>query len=397
MKQATPEPEELGAYIGLDWADQAHVISLRSAGSNKVERYKLTHTPEALTEWVSDLQQRFPGQRVAVALEQSRGAVVHALMGYDFLVLYPVNPKTLAKYREAFSPSGAKDDPTDGDLLLELVTLHRDKLRAWVPDDEQTRTITLLVEYRRQLVASQTRLSNRLTSLLKLYYPQALGWAGELTTVQACDFLQHWPTLAQVQQVTSTKLRKFYIAHGCRKPEVIEQRLQEIKVGQPLTRDGAVLTASVAMVQATISQLRPVLEAIAGMDKQITGLFAQHPDHDLFSSFPGAGPVFAPRLLAAMGADRGRFEAASEVRCVVWPIDGSESSIAVGNCASLIASRLTAAPCSGGNLLWLEFYHFKCRKRDKRTAKNNLTDQLRCLTCKFPRLVWCSEEPCDLI
>ncbi len=314
MKQEAPEQQEFGAYIGLDWADRTHVISLRGTDSGKVEHYQLVHKPEALAEWVSDLQRRFPGQRVAVALEQARGAVVHALMGYDFLVLYPVNPKTLAKYREAFSPSGAKDDPTDADLLLELVTLHRDKLRAWLPDDELTRTITLLVEYRRQLVATQTSLSNRLTSLLKLYYPQALAWAGELTTVQACDFLQRWPTLAQVQQAPPAKLRQFYLAHGCRKADVIEQRLQEIKLAQPLTRDGAVISASVVMVQATTTQLRPLMEAIARMEKQIAELFRQHADHDLFSSFPGAGPVLAPRLLAALGADRGRFAAATEVQ-----------------------------------------------------------------------------------
>ena len=209
MKQEAQKQEEFGAYIGLDWADRTHVISLRSNGSNKVERYVLAHTPEALAAWVSGLQQRFPGERIAVALEQSRGAVVYALMGYDFLVLYPVNPKTLAKYREAFSPSGAKDDPTDADLLSELVTLHRDKLRAWLPDDEQTRTLSALVEYRRDLVATQTRLTNQLTSLLKLYYPQALAWAGELTTGQACDFLQRWPTLAKVQQAAPAKLRQF--------------------------------------------------------------------------------------------------------------------------------------------------------------------------------------------
>jgi transposase len=314
MKQEGQEQQEFGAYIGLDWADRTHVISLRGTDSGKVEHYQLAHKPEALAAWVSDLQRRFPGQRVGVALEQTRGAVVHALMGYDFLVLYPVNPKTLAKYREAFSPSGAKDDPTDADLLLELVTLHRDKLRAWLPDDELTRTITLLVEYRRDLVATQTSLTNRLTSLLKLYYPQALAWAGELTTVQACDFLQRWPTLAKAQQAAPAKLRQFYLAHGCRKAEVIEQRLQEIKLAQPLTRDGAVITASVTMVQATTSQLRAVLEAIAGMEKQIAVLFKQHADCEVFSSFPGAGSALAPRLLAAMGADRGRFSAASEVQ-----------------------------------------------------------------------------------
>ncbi|MGI8898841.1 MAG: IS110 family transposase [Pyrinomonadaceae bacterium] len=314
MTQEAQKQQEFGAYIGLDWADLTHVISLRSADSNRVERYELAHKPEALAEWVSGLQQRFAGQRVAVALEQSRGAVVYALMGYEFLVLYPVNPKTLAKYREAFSPGGAKDDPVDADLLLELVTLHRDKLRAWLPDDELTRTITLLVEYRRQLVATQTSLSNRLTSLLKLYFPQALAWAGELATVQACDFLQSWPTLAKVQQTSPVKLRQFYTAHGCRKADLIEQRLQEIKLAQPLTKDAAVITASVAMVQATTSQLRPILKAIAGMEQQIAELFSQHADHDLFSSFPGAGAVLSPRLLAAMGADRGRFATAREVQ-----------------------------------------------------------------------------------
>jgi hypothetical protein len=52
------------------------------------------------------------------------------LMSYEFFVLFPVNPKALARYREAFNVAGAKDDPTDSDLLLELVTLHRSKLRA---------------------------------------------------------------------------------------------------------------------------------------------------------------------------------------------------------------------------------------------------------------------------
>jgi transposase len=87
-----------------------------------------------------------------------------------------VNPKALARYREAFNVGGAKDDPTDSDLLLELVTLHRSKLRAWRPDDELTRTITLLVQYRRNLVDMRTALTHRLAALLKLYFPQALQW-----------------------------------------------------------------------------------------------------------------------------------------------------------------------------------------------------------------------------
>ena len=314
MKPEEQKQIEFAAYVGLDWGDRTHAISLRCGASEKVERYQLEHKPEALAAWVSGLQQRFGGQPVAVALEQSRGAVIHALMGYDFLVLYPVNPKTAAKYRQAFRLAGSKDDPDDAQLLLEILTLHRDKLRAWLPQDELTRTIALLVEHRRQLVKEQTRLSNRLTDLLKLYYPQALAWAGELATLQACDFLKRWPTLAQVRRVRESELRKFYVAHGCRKKELLERRLAEIKVAQPLTRDQAIITASVVMVQATTSQLRVIVVALAQLDKQIEALFGRHPDHDLFSSFPGAGPALAPRLLTAMGTDRERFSAAPEVQ-----------------------------------------------------------------------------------
>ncbi len=314
MRQEEQNQIEFAAYVGLDWGDRTHAISLRCGASDKVEHYQLEHKPEALAAWVSGLQQRFGGQPVAVALEQSRGAVVHALMGYDFLVLYPVNPKTAAKYREAFRLAGSKDDPDDAELLLEILTLHRNKLRAWLPQDELTRTIALLVEHRRQLVKEQTRLSNRLTDLLKLYYPQALAWAGELATLQACDFLKRWPTLAQVRRARESELRHFYVAHGCRKKELLERRLAEIKVAQPLTRDKAIITASVVMVQATTSQLRVIVVAIAQLDKQIEELFGSHPDHDLFSSFPGAGPALAPRLLTAMGTDRERFSAAPEVQ-----------------------------------------------------------------------------------
>lgn len=305
---------EFAAYVGIDWADQTHFVSLCEADSQKVERYQLDHKPEVLAQWVNDLQRRYPGRRLAVALEQSRGALVYALMNYEFLVLYPVNPKALAKFREAFYVSGAKDDPIDSDLLLELLTKHRDRLRSWQPDDELTRTITLLVEHRRELVDTQTGLSNRLSDLLKLYFPQALDWAGDLATVQACDFLQRWPTLAKVRQATATKLRQFYSGHGCRKAALIEQRLLQIEAAQPLTTDGAVITASVAMVQATIAQLRPLMVCIKQMDKQIAELFAQHDDHELFSSFPGAGAVLAPRLLSAMGANRSRFASAQEVQ-----------------------------------------------------------------------------------
>jgi transposase len=305
---------EFAAYIGMDWADQQHDICLQEAGSQQLEVRQIEQKPETLITWVAQLRQRFQGGLVAIAIEQSRGALLYALMHYDFLVLYPIHPNTLANYREAFTPSGAKDDPDDAQLLLELIRLHRNRLRPWKADDPLTRTIGLLVESRRKLVNDRTRLTNRLRALLKQYFPQALTWAGELNTPLAVDFLTRWPQLSQLQQAEASFLRQFYREHGCRLGEKLEERLAEISAAHPLTTDRAVIESSVSLLLALLPQLRELNCGIARLDQQIQDLYAQHPDAEIFASLPGAGQALAPRLLAAFGADRERFTEAEEMQ-----------------------------------------------------------------------------------
>lgn len=304
---------EIVASVGLDWAKDRHAVCLQAAHGNQVETAVLEHNPESLQEWVRRLRARFPTGKVAIALEQSRGAVIHAFMTYDFLVLYPIPPASLAAYRKAFHPSGAKDDPGDARLLLELIAKHRDRFHAWVPDDPLTRSLQLLVQYRRQLVDQRTCLTNQLTELLKSYFPQALDWAGALDTLQACDFLGKWPTLQAAQKVSKTRLRNFYQRHGCRRTELLDQRLQQISQAQPLTGDPAIVESTSLMVRALVGPLRELIPAIENMDREIKKLFARHPDRAVFDSPPGAGPVLAPRLLAAFGTDRSRFQTAQQV------------------------------------------------------------------------------------
>ena len=146
------EQDDLAAYIGLDWGDQHHAVQLQAVAGGPVERLKLEQRPDVPHAWAAQLRQRFGGRPVGIAIEQCKGAVIHALMQYEFLVLYPVNPKALARYREVFAPSGAKDDPTDAALLLDLVRTHRAQLRPWQPETVTARKLDLLCEHRRKLV-----------------------------------------------------------------------------------------------------------------------------------------------------------------------------------------------------------------------------------------------------
>jgi transposase len=239
---------------------------------------------------------------------------MHALMAYDFLVLFPINPKALARYREAFRTSGAKDDPTDAALLLDLLRKHRDQLRAWQPDTVAARTLQALCEQRRKLVHQRVALTNRLTSLLKQYFPQALDWVGDVASLQGCDFLAKWPALAAVQRARPRTLRTFYHQHNCRKAAVIDERLRQIACACPLTCDPAIVDPLSLAVQTYATQLRVAIKAVQAFDTRIAAVFAHHPDQALFDSFPGAGPVCAPRLAAAFGTDRSRWASASEVQ-----------------------------------------------------------------------------------
>ena len=99
----------------------------------------LEHRPAAIDAWVCTLHTRFNGQPVAVCLELNKGPIVSALRQYDFLVRFPVNPRTLAKSRDAFTPSRATDDPTDAALQVELLLTHRDTLTPLPPKPHQAR------------------------------------------------------------------------------------------------------------------------------------------------------------------------------------------------------------------------------------------------------------------
>ena len=164
------------AYVGIDWADTKHDVCLQA------RRVKRSANSIALpTRWRTSINGRSRCTSASVvpspcALELAKGPIVYALQKYDFFVLFPINPSTLAKYREAFKPSRAKDDPTDAELALDLLMRHPERFTPLQPQSADMRTLLSLTEHRRELVGDKTRFTNRLTNTLKQYYPQALDW-----------------------------------------------------------------------------------------------------------------------------------------------------------------------------------------------------------------------------
>jgi transposase len=339
MNQENPEPQ-FAAFVAIDWADQKHVWSLQSASSTTRERGEVEHKPEAIDAWVAKIMQRFENRPIAVAVEQTRGSLVFMLSKYESLHLFPVPPAMTANFRKALYPSGSKDDPKDTDLLLDLVQMHREKLRRLAPDTEATRLIQNLVEERRKLVDEKTAQSNRLEAHLKIYFPQIPQWFEDIDSPLVCDLLERWPTLEALQKVRTDALRSFFRRHHCRKQELIESRIQAIREAMVALKDRAVVDAKVQAVKVSVQLIQVLHQGIKVLDGQIQEAAEAHPDFFIFESLPGAGAVFAPRLLAAMGSQRDRYQNADEV--------GTKSGIA-------------PVMASSGKSRWVHF-RFACPK-----------------------------------
>lgn len=306
--------EPFAAFIGIDWADDKHAVCLVDPQKPRIEDTKLDQQPEAIDDWAAKLRLRFPEGKLAVCLEQSRGALIYALMKYDFFVLFPVNPLQLARFREALGPSGAKDDPTDAQLLVEFLQKHGDRLRPWKPDDAQTRLIRFLAEDRRSLVDDRTAFSNALKSRLKQYFPLALQMFNDVAGDLACAFLSRWNSFDQLVGATEQQLRDFYREHQCYHPATIDERIQAIRTAKALTSDQAIVESGMLHSGALVRQIAELNRAIEQYETRIGELMKQHDDGSLFTSFPGAGDAMAPRLLAAFGTDRDRLENAQQLQ-----------------------------------------------------------------------------------
>lgn len=392
------------AFVGIDWADAEHAVCLLT--EDAVEPTTVAQDAAALDEWVAGLRKRFGGRPVAVCLEQSRGALMYALMKYDCLLLFPLNPKQLAKYREAFCPSGAKDDPTDAELLARFVREHHQRLRVWRPDDALTRSLRLLTEDRRHWVDERTGVGNRLLQKLKEVYPLALGFLGKRVYADRfLELLAKFPTQRDLQRAAPRKLVEWLrkLRRVVDDPPADPQqdpRVVALRQAQPLVTDEAVLRHGRLAVKSLVTQLRQLNDTIAEYDREIATLVEQHPDAKLFASFEGAGQALVPRLVAAFGTDRQRYASAADLQQLsgIAPVQLRSGKSCVVKmrraCPKFLRQTFHEfAKCSLASCPWAQAYHAMLRHKG-----HGFHSALRALAYKWIRILfrcWQTRQPYD--
>jgi transposase len=302
-------------YAGIDWANDHHDALVIDEKGRQVGALRIDHNPQGLAKLNAFLEQIIgaaPKEQMACIIETTHGLLIAHLLEAGWPV-YPVNPRTVDRRRSA---SGAKTDMIDAYLLAKTGRADLADLHRLTPDSEKITELKLLTRDQDSLIRTQTRLVNQLTACLKAYYPVALDLFAKLQQKSTLAFLQTYPTPQEATAASPEQIKEVLRKAKHPNPTAVASTIVE-RLHQPHLQADAVITRSKArLMLALVSQLLPLMEQIAQYDKEINTLFLTHDDHKIFESLPRAGKRLAPRLLAEIGDDRGRYQDASSLQAL---------------------------------------------------------------------------------
>lgn len=219
-------------FIGDDWAEDHHDVEVvQDEAGGKLATARLPEGIEGIAKLHAivarhggeDLE---PGQ-VVVGIETDRGPWVQALIAASYLV-YAVNPRQAARFKERYGTSGAKSDRGDAHALADMVRIDRDQLRPIAGDSGGPKPFAWLPAHQ-TLIWERTRTFQRLRSTLREYFPGALAaYAGlELTSTDAMELLIKAPTPDEAARLTKPQITAVLARHRRR------SRDQKAGAGRP--------------------------------------------------------------------------------------------------------------------------------------------------------------------
>ena len=363
---------ELKWFVGVDWASQTHQVCLHDDKGREHGNEVFPHSGTglaAMAEWLVGAAGA-PAARIGVAIETPRGPVVESLLAHGFAV-HSINPKQLDRFRDRFSPAGAKDDRRDARVLASALRTDPDVLHRVEASEPR---IVELREWSRTLdefKRDRVQLTNRMGELLWRYYPQFNRTVGDLDATWALELWQRAPNPAKARRMRTSSYDRLLKKHRIRRFDGTE--LKRRLAARPLDADPASVRAAEAHIRLLTERLRLLNRQIAEAGRRIAaflealgktdpepggdgdpkpggdgdpkpGQAEEHTDAAILRSLPGVGPVVLTTLLAeADDPLRRRDYHALRCLCGVAPVTRRSGRILVVTRRLAVQNRLRTA------------------------------------------------------
>jgi transposase len=302
--------KEQRCYAGVDWASQSHHVLVTDAEGRKRGEKIFTHDGEglaAMAAWlmtVSGLAE--PGQ-LHIAIEVPHGPVVESLLEHGFAV-HAINPKQMDRFRDRFSPAGAKDDSRDAEVMASALRTDPHCLRRLTLADPLVIELREWSRIAEDLGIERTRLTNQLREQFWRYFPALLDLDTELSAEWLLELWELGPTPDKAARIREATIAKLLKRHRIRRFDAA-QVLQLLRkpalrlapgTAQAASAHAATLIARIRLLNRQIDQAQRQLDTLtARLTTSPPAEPGQNKQHDgvILASLPGVGRTILAMLL----------------------------------------------------------------------------------------------------
>lgn len=295
-------------FAGIDWGSEKHRVCLIDSAGNKVEERWIEHSGSSLAElvvWFRQQTQESPGL-LAAAIEVPRGALVETLLEHGFAV-FSINPKQMDRFRDRYSPAGAKDDSRDAFVLADALRTDQHCFHAARLDDPAMIRLRELSRLEDELGQEQIRTSNRLREQLHRFFPQLLRLCEDADEPWLWALFELAPSPQQAAKLSQAKITRLLQQHRIRR--IHAEQVQAILKSKPLTLAPGASEAAAEHALMLLPRLRLLHQQRTDLARRIGAILEQmaspaeghpseHRDAAILLSLPGLGRKIAATMLS---------------------------------------------------------------------------------------------------
>src|SRR5262250_2053370 len=301
------QPPSYDCFVGIDWGSQQHQVSVLDRDRRRMGERVVDHDGASLAQFVAWLWGLSAGQpqRVAVAIEVPRGAIIEGLLERGFHV-FAINPKQLDRFRDRHSVAGAKDDRRDAFVLADSLRTDQPSFRRLQLDEPHLLLVRELSRAEETLLEDFRRSANRLRDQLHRFYPQMLQLCAAADAPWLWDLIDLAPSPAHAVLLSEEQVQGVLKAHRIRRLKAQEVLACLQTPALPVAPGAA--EAAQAHWRFLLPCLRVLAEQLQACSQQVSALLytlAQEPgegagpsDVAIVQSLPGVGRKITAWLFA---------------------------------------------------------------------------------------------------
>ena len=267
----------------------------------------IEHRGDSLAELSAWLRQHTSDSPslLAAAIEIPRGAIVETLLEHGFTV-FSINPKQLDRFRNRYSPAGAKDDRRDAFVLADALRTDMHCFRAVKLDQPAMIRLRELSRLDDELAQEQNRTVNRLREQFHRFFPQLLQLCESADESWLWALFELAPLPARAAKLSEAKIARLLQQHRIRRITAAEVRA--VLKTKPLTLAPGTAEAAAEHALLLLPRLQLLHQQRTGLARRINALLdelaapaegqKEHRDAAILLSLPGLGRKIAATMLS---------------------------------------------------------------------------------------------------